>query len=31
LLDEKGKPFKKGKDFDDFKQFYKFWYELVDD
>lgn len=31
LLDEKGKPFKKGKDFAEFKEFYQFWYELVDD
>jgi hypothetical protein len=31
LLDNKGKPFKKGKDFEEFKQFYKLWYELIDD
>jgi hypothetical protein len=31
LLDSKGKPFKKGKDFEEFKQFYKLWYDLIDD
>jgi hypothetical protein len=31
ILDEKGNPFKKGKDFEEFKEYFKFWYELVSD